>query len=124
MKIILASLIFCFTIISNIAVAQGSQVQQEESTAKLEVKPEVLLYDGKHYFQLSSIQVKELNPDWVESVTVIKKEDEKTVNEGAGSEGRIVILSLNKESREANSYIKSVRNQRVKAPIPAGVIID
>lgn len=124
MKIILASLIFCFTIISNIAVAQDSQVQQEDITSKAEVKPEFLLYDGKHYFQLNSVQVKELNPDWVESVTVIKKEDEKTVNEGAGSEGRIVILSLNKESREVNSYIKSVRKQRVKAPIPAGVIID
>ena len=124
MKIIRASLIICLAIISSVAVAQDLQVQQEEATTKVEVRPEFLLHDGKHYFQLSSVQVKELNPEWVESVTVIKKESTQTVEEGDVGEGRIVVLSLNKADKEAKSFIKSVRRQRVKAPMPAGVFKD
>jgi hypothetical protein len=112
MKHLLTGLLLGMALISGNAVAQGNP-QKQTTNQITDKRPLIVLEDGADNYIMESTAIKEIDPDWIDAVEVLK--DAKAI-ERFGEEGKdgVVIITLKKDVEAAKLYLENVKKNYKK----------
>jgi hypothetical protein len=124
MKYILLGITLILALISGNVVAQTSPAQIVETKNTVSKKPLFVLRMNGVDYKLPEMALKEINPDWINEVQVIK-ELEGVENLTEEMKDGIVILTFKENVEAADRYLKSVihQNEKVTIPVPEAIRI-
>ncbi|MBJ6116885.1 hypothetical protein JAO76_01700 [Pontibacter sp. BT310] len=124
MKYILLGITLILALISGNVVVQISPTQIVETNNTVSKKPLFVLRTNGVDYKLPEMALKEINPDWINEVQVIK-ELEGVENLTEEMKDGIVILTFKENVEAADRYLKSVihQNEKVTIPVPEAIRI-
>ncbi|NEM98284.1 hypothetical protein [Pontibacter burrus] len=124
MKHFPSCLALVLALISGNAVAQSVPTQPVETKNTVVKKPFMVLLTNGATYKLSETAIKEINPDWINEVQVVK-EMEGGENLSEEFKDGIVILTFKKNVEAADRYAERVaqQNEKVTIPVPAAIRI-
>ena len=122
MKHLLPCLTLVLALSAGNVAAQSVPTQPVETKHTVAKKPFMVLLTNGATYKLSETAIKEINPDWINEVQVVK-EMEGGENLSEEFKDGIVILTFKKNVEAADKYSESVvqQNEKVTIPVPAAI---
>ncbi|NDK55104.1 hypothetical protein [Pontibacter fetidus] len=113
MKNILTSLTIVLALVSGNAVAQDSALQKQTTNQVTEKRPLIILADGTENYKLERTAIKDITPDWIDAVEVLKDAKATEKFGDAGRDG-VVIITLKKDVEAANLFLENLKKNNKK----------
>ena len=113
MKSILSIIVLLLTLVSGNAVAQGNPQQKQTTNQVTDKRPLIILQDGTATYKLESTALKDIDPDWIDAVDVLK-DVKATEKFGETGKDGVVIITFKQNVDAAELYLENVKKNYKK----------
>lgn len=113
MKHLLTGLLLGMSLVSGTAVAQGNTQQKQTTSQVTDKRPLIILQDRTANFKLENTAIKDISPDWIDAVEVLK-DAKATEKFGEAGKGGVVIITFKQGVEAADLDLENVKKNYKK----------